>query len=575
VSKEFIEAGLNQSSINKAARQESHLSYFTKGELQETELSTQYLRQWADRKFQTNDYFLNWVKHIFKTKHFLTFFKYLRNPIPSAKLINNKIKPHLNRVFVAEDSDFKYDITGLTLSEINDILDTKHFENELFDKLLFKHNSIVITDLSSEEVNEPYRYFINVKDVISLDYSRKRITRIAFKACINTEAVIIYIDDKVYSVYNEKHELIGEVPHDLGRCPADFISKNKYKDDFVVRESIFTYIREELEEYVFLKTLLKMTEPNGAIPVTTKVNAEEEDTENKSKDSDGEPGEPSSDNMMGSQKAKYKGDNYNESSGDLLPGSLYEVPADVIMDDDGKINMDAVKYYINFFHIPVDILNYIKGRITEIENSIISTVIGTIDTSNEESKNEMQIEKSVIVLENTLIYLADNLNVIRKESDYNVLGLKLGTQKINEIFIFYGTDFFLESQKSLFEDLEKASNPIERKNILVRINQNRYKNNRDQMARQKLLYDLLPYTSDEDFNTALGAGIDPITREYQLRFNYWIGIFEAEYGDIVTFYSELDAENAQKLKVINDLIIEIIKRNTVQQTEVNINQNTN
>jgi hypothetical protein len=146
-----------------------------------------------------------------------------------------------------------------------------------------------------------------------------------------------------------------------------------------------------------------------------------------------------------------------------------------------------------------------------------------------------------------------------------MLALKYGPDKVNEIFIFYGTDFFLESQSRLFEDLAKAPNPIERKNILIRINQNKYKNNQDQMVRQKLLYDLLPYTSDKDFEIARNSIIDAITLQYQLRFNYWVGVFEAEYGDIVSFFKELDADTATRLLVINNLIIEIIKKVTVQE----------
>jgi hypothetical protein len=215
-----------------------------------------------------------------------------------------------------------------------------------------------------------------------------------------------------------------------------------------------------------------------------------------------------------------------------------------------------------------------KERINEIENSIISTMIGTIDISNSTAVNELQIEKSIIVLENTLINLADSLNKIRKESDYNMLALKYSKEKINEVFIFYGTDFFLESQTKLFADLEKAPNPIERKNLLVRINQNKYKNNHDQMVRQTLLYDLLPYTTDTDFEIARDTGLDNTTLQYQLRFNYWIGLFEALYGDIVTFYTELESDKATRLTLINNLIIDIIKTNTVVEEptpETNIN----
>lgn len=562
VSQEFIKKQVNKNKINEAAKQERQLSYFTQSELQDDHVSQSYLQQWAERKYSTNDYFLNYVKSVFKTENFLFFFKYLRKPIPSAKLINNKIKPQLNRVFTAENSDFKYDVTNIDMSEINEVLNINDFESELFDRLLFKHNSIVVEDLDYLEANKPFRYFVDINNVVSLSHNGRKITKIAFTGCvsIDDEEVdgFIYIDNEKYQFYNKEYNLLSESYHDLGECPVDFISATKYKGDFIIRESLFTYIREELEEYTFLKTLQKMSDPNGAIPVVTKL-----ETSSSEQDVKGDNNEPSADNIMGSQRAEFFNEVNNNQLGDTQAGTIHEVPIDAVKQPDGTIDMEPVKSYLNFFFFPVEALNYIRERINDIENSIISTLIGTIDTSNEESKNEMQIEKSIIVLENTLISLADDLNQIRTSSDNKMLSLKYGQDRVNEVFIFYGTDFFLESQSKLFEDLEKAPNPIERKNILVRINQNKFKNNKDQSLRQKILYDLLPYVSDKDFEIARDSGIDNVTLQYQLRFTYWIGLFEATYGDIVTFYSELGGDESSKLILINNLIIQIINENTI------------
>lgn len=569
MSKEFIQKGVNKQHINDAAIQERQLAYFTQSELQTNNITSSYLTAWAERNYATNDYFLSYVKSVFKTENFLFFFKYLRKPVPSAKLINNKIKPQLNRVFTAENSDFKYDVTNVDQGEIKETLKHKMFEEELFDKLLYKHNSIVIEDLDSDNANEPFRYFVDIDNVKSLDHNGKRITRIAFGGCVEIEDEkiegFIYIDDDKYQFYSADYKLLLESEHDLGVCPADFITKNKYKENFIIRESLFTYIREELEEYTFLKTLQKMTDPNGALPVVTKLETDSGETDTK-----GDSNEPNGDNIMGSQAAAIFNEINNNQIGDTQAGTIHEIPLEAIKKSDGTIDMEPVKSYLNFFYLPVDALNYIKTRISDIENSIISTMIGTIDSSNEESKNEMQIEKSIIVLENTLISLADILNHITNKSDWKMLSLKYGKERVNEVFNFYGTDFFLESQSKLFEDLEKAPNPIERKNILIRINQNKFKNNKDQSLRQKILYDLLPYVSDKDFEIARNAGLDSITLQYQLRFTYWIGIFEAQFGDIVTFYIGLDTDAATKLVTINNLILDII-RNNMPET-VNNNQ---
>ncbi len=566
MSKEFIERGFNKSEIRKAAAQEVQLSYFTESQLQDDRLDTDYLQQWAERKYQTNDYFLNWVKIIFKTENFLTFVKYLRFPLPSAKLVNNEIEPQLRRVFNAEDADFKYDVTSQELSDFVGDLQIKKFNEDIFNRTLYKHNSILVEDLDPITPNTPKRFFVDIKDVVSIIASSRGIAKIAFTASIirDNEIIegILYIDDKIYAFFDKDHNLVGsEIPHDLGRTPANFISPGKYKGSSIVRKSIYTYVREELEEYVFLKTLQRMTEPNGAIPVVSKLKVE--DDTNKSYK--GSELEPAPDGIMGSQKATISGQNESQGTGDLQTGTLHEINVEDVRGDDGTINMDVVTNWLKFHFIPIEALDYLKSRISELRRSIISTMVGDVVESSEESKNKLQIEKSISVLENILTALAESFNRIRKKSDSNILALKYGPDKVNEVFIHYGTDFFLESQTQLFEDLEKAPNGLERKNIIIRINQNRYKNNADQSSRLKLLYELLPYCSDKDFEIARETNTvsDP-NMQYQLRFNYWIGLFEAQHGDIVTFWKQQDGTNAAKLVLINNLILTIIKANVTE-----------
>ena len=565
MSKEFIKAGYNSASIQKAVTQERQLNYILNSSLQDDRVDQQYLNQWAERNYQTSDFFLNWVKSIFKTENFLTFFKYLRYPLPSAKIIHNRIEPQLLRVFHAEDSDFRYDVKSKDYSDFKQDLNIKKFNSEMFEQLLYKHNSLIVSDLDPVIANKPYRYFIDISDVKSIKEERGIIKKIAFKGCINEseestdELGFIVIDDKSYSFYNEKYELVSEVAHDLGYCPVHFISPKKVNGDFVVRESLFTYVRQEIEEFNFLKTLQKMTDVNGMIPVVSKVEASKQNEDRPT-------GQPQNNAIVGQMSSAIYNQNSTLGTGDLQPGTVHEIPIDAIRSDDGSINMDAVKNYLNFHYTPIEALEFINKRIAEVERSIVSTVVGDVLESNESAKNEDQIAKSVSILENTLRSFAEAFNRIRKLSDYDQLALKYGTERVNEVFIHYGTDFFLESQSSLFDDLAKAPNALERKNIIVRISNNRYKNNADQLSRQQLLYDLMPFVSDKDFSQALELDIvSAINKDYQLRFNYWIDQFEALYGDIVTFYKVMDNESkAERLVFINNIITELIKNSKIE-----------
>ena len=568
MSLEFIKSKHNSNSLGQAVEQEKQLAYLTTSHLQENSPSDSYLRQWADRKYQTDDYFLNWIKSIFKDDNFLSFFKYLRFPLPSTKIIRNRIEPQIRRVFNAEDSAFKYSVRNRDESDYLPDLKIKDFNNQIFKKLLYRHNSILVHDL--EDVNKPYRYFVDIDKVVSIEEDRvtRSIKRVAFRGQITTDEGCqkgyVYIDSERYAFYlDDKPVPVVETYHDLGYCPVFFICQERLNDDFVVRESLYTYVREEIEEYNFLKTLQKLTDANGTFPVISKLEADSDDLTSDVK----ENGQPNVSDSMGSATQKVHGGSIQKGDSDTNPGTIHEIPASSVMDDTGKINMDVIKNYLNFHYIPVEILGFIDKRIKELEISIVSSVVGDFLESNESSKNEDQIAKSISILENTLTAFAETLNYIRKESDYTELALKYGIDFIEEVFIHYGTDFFLESESDLFEQFGKSPNPLERKNIIVRINQNRYKNNGDAMTRIKLLYDLMPYISDADFDRAITQNVaSDEDKQYYLRFNYWIGIFEATYGNIVRFYTESTGESNERLAEINNLIINLIQNESNSST---------
>ena len=81
------------------------------------------------------------------------------------------------------------------------------------------------------------------------------------------------MDEKQFAFYTKDYDELLNAPHDLGKCPADYVAMEAFGKDDIVRKSIFSYILEAFEEYVFLKTLLRMTEPNGAIPISIQLDA--------------------------------------------------------------------------------------------------------------------------------------------------------------------------------------------------------------------------------------------------------------------------------------------------------------
>ena len=217
MSKEFIEKYKGADELNLAYRQQRQIAHFTQSSIQE-EITTQYLEEWANRNYAGSDYFLTWVKQIFKTRNFLSFYKYLRYPLPSAKLINDEIKPQLKRVYFADDSYFKYTIKGKEV-ETPEILKNDTFEDLLFNAILFNYNDIIVHDL--DDVNSTYRELLCIKDVVSIKSEQGIIQKIAYagKVYYNGEEVdgVVYLDSERYMFYDKdlKNVLINET-HDLG-----------------------------------------------------------------------------------------------------------------------------------------------------------------------------------------------------------------------------------------------------------------------------------------------------------------------------------------------------------------------
>lgn len=569
MSLDFVRQRVNSQQLNTAVKQQEQLLYFTKSSVQE-DVSASYYEQWAERNYNTNDHFLNFVKSVFKTDNFLSFFKYFRNPIASAELINERIITPLSRVFYSEDSYFKYSIRNENENYIPE-LETKEFNEKIFNTLLFRYNDIIVEGL--KDINTPFREVIKIDNVISIESKDSVIKRIAYSAELVIEDICqkgyMYLDDERYIFYYNDNNNSIEVEHDLGKCPADYVSSKAFNDEDVVRSSTFSFVRSKLEEYNFLKTLQRMTEPNGSIPIVTKLQTKSSNDKRDIKGSSDK--QPNSTNLIGSQHANEQKE-VQGSSYVLQTGNLIEVP--IIRKQDGGLDMDVVSNFLKFFYIPVEAMEYLNRRIKEIEQSVIVSVLGDYSEANEASKNELQVTKSYVSKQDKLRALSLELSRIRNISDYKFLALKYGKDNV-KVDCFYGSDFFLESEEDLYKLFKESPNPIERKDLLLKISRNKNRFNKDKMERQVLLYHLLPYCSDYDFDKAITRGVDDTTFQYQTRFNYWIGLFESEYGDITIFYDSIDADTNQKLVLINNLILDIIKENTKESDSDKLLNNNN
>lgn len=569
MSKEFIKKRYNSNALDEAVRQQLQLSYFTTSCVQE-DIRSAYFEDWAERNFYTNDVFLNWVKQILKTKNFTTFAKYFRNPNPSSKLINTRIKEPLSRVFFSEDSYFNYTINGKDVEHPLELEDD--FEERLFNAVLFSHNDIIVHDLY--DTNKPYREFVSIDKVVSIEIKHRKISRVAYTGCIELDGEkifgYVYIDDEKYEFYNKDFELQLSNPHDYGVCPATFVVNTRFypegdeRDyDGIVKKSIFSYVREDLETYTYLTVLQRITDTNGGFPITVRPKTKEISTEGE--DFDALDNEPMSSNQIGSQVSSEARSTAGTGGGSLTQAGS-EIVAPVIEKADGSIDMELLKNFITFYHAPVDVLKFIKERIQDVEDKILISTIGNYSDGNNVSLTEMQVSKNFVSMDDKLRWLSNTLSFSRKKSDSMMLALAHGKNNV-KCDVFYGSDFFLESEDTLIDRFEKLPNPIERKNTLIRLTQRRNMFKKEKQKRDVILYKLIPYVSDKEFDTAIEKDrVDDSTFDLQTRFSYWIAMFESMYGNIETFWNMIEADESQKITEINILINNLINKQNGKET---------
>ena len=272
-------------------------------------------------------------------------------------------------------------------------------------------------------------------------------------------------------------------------------------------------------------------------------------------------------NIVGGQKAEYgKEVTGNDAGGAMQALTVHNVPP--MMKDGTTIDMDIVQNYLKFFSFPTENLEYIKTRIKELRETILDSVVGTIANQNNQSQNQLQVRSGFSSAEDKIRGISGQLSRIRQRTDFNILALKHGRDRVHN-HAFYGSKFYFETEEELYDLFKQAPNPIERENTILKISRSRNRFNKENATREFILYKLIPYVADIDFKTAIDSlKVDDITFHFQSRFPHWIGLFESQYGDIVTFWEGIEATNAEKITLINNLIIQIINQAILpQQTE--------
>jgi len=564
--KEFIANCKYKPEIKEAIEYEERLAYF----IQTHSAKDIYFNtdQIIDEVWNQSNPFINWLKGWMRKDNFKSYLKFLRHPLPTASLIQDDIVPELKKVFDATNSYYDYNFTSNATKHASaDMLSgySEYYKDKIFKSLINNHNSIIITDF--KEKNKPYRFEVKIEDVKAIEPDQDGcIKKIAFEAYNQDgEERYYFYTDEFYSVYVESGEdyiLESQTFHGIGRCPADFISVEALnKKKFVVRKSIFSNYLEKFENYVNYYTLQKMCLPNGAMPVTTLYRQNGKPCEREFNNGSkcvggylhGERG------MLGNKDELVPCPVCNSKT-KIQAGSVFELPVPKF-GDNGEAPYDLNANFVKFHYIPVDILEWWNKFVDEKYSEIKYQLVGKgTELSNGQAKNADQIARGNQTLENTLIELSGKLSKLQQSLDFKLLKIAYG-KAFASCYIDKGTDFYLETEFELRDSLAKAIDPIDKENIISRINFSVYKNNPERLQRSNILYKLLPYSTLTDTEFIGMQGVDPIMKELRLNFNYYIDAFEAEYGQLNVFFNDYFGETvsmSKKLEIAKKLITDKI-----------------
>lgn len=575
--KNFIDNCKYKSEIKEAIAYEQELAYFIQTHLS----SKQYTSSDSsiDNMWNESNPFINWIKGWMRKENFASYLKFLRHPLPTASLVQDDIVPELKKVFDSTNSYHDYVFSSAAIkqngielvSEYND-----YYKNVIFKHLVNNHNSILITDYIDKR--KPYRYVIKIDSVLAIESTTEgNIKGIAFKGVNSAgEERYFYYTDQFYSVYIKKGEAYEEDYknlHEIGKCPADFISVNPLNaKSFVIRKSIFSNSLEKFENYVNYYTLQKMSLPHGAIPVITHYKKNNKECGTKFEDGTTcVKGYISGNNGILGNKDNLVQCPVCNSKTIIQAGTVIGLPVPKI-GDNGEKPIDLNANFVKFHYIPTDILKWWNEFVSEKASEIKYQLVGKgFEDSNGQAKNSDQIARGNQTLENTLIELSSDLSILRSSIDYKFLKASFGKSFIS-VTSDMGTDFYLETEFELRDSLSKAVDPIDKKSLIDRINYTVYKNNPEQLDRNKYMYKLLPYSTITDVEFIKLTGVDPKQRELRLNFLYYIDKFEAQYGDLNVFFDQYFGESVtedKKLQTANLIINKYIKDYEGLQDEAN------
>lgn len=525
--------------------------------------------------------FAEWVQKLIPKDKYRVFLSLFKFPTQNIEL-TDKIYGELERVFDGRNSAVNYQFIDSTLSDDweayrHDVLNEPVvWHSKGWDALRTAINCVMVIDLPSEqrgERPEPYFYFLGIENVIDFRAKGEALDWIVFA---QPEKRIAAFDDTYMRVFqlNEKGEvgeLITEVQHGLGYCPAKFFWTTPLSQEQPdIKKSPLSPQLGNLDWLLFFRVSKRHLDLYAPYPIYSAYAADCNFRNN-------ETGDYCDGGFLRNIKGEYK--MFRDGTVERCPvcsekriagvGSFIEVPIP-------KGDRPDLRDPITITTVDRNSLDYNTGEEKRLADEIYAKVTGTGgEVQQKESINEMQVTANFEAKKNVLLSLKTNFEKAQTFVDETICRLRYGESYISSS-INWGTEFYLYSVddlQAIYETAKKSGASEARLDMISdQIIATENRNNPIQMQRMFLLKQLEPYrhlTLTELQNLSNKQLIDPVMMIVKINFANFVDRFERENINILEFGGSLQLE--KKIDIINQKLTDYAKE---QQQSIAAGQNS-
>lgn len=523
--------------------------------------------------------FAEWVQKLIPKDKYRIFLSLFKFPTQNIEL-TGKIYRELERVFDGRNSAVTFQFLDPTLSDDweayrHDVLkEPEIWRSKGWDALRTAINCVMIIDLPTEQQGdrpEPYFYFLGIESVIDFKAKGEALEWIVFR---QPGKRIAAFDDTFMRVFqlNEKgeiEELITEVQHRLGYCPANFFWTTPLSQEQPdIKKSPLSPQLGNLDWLLFFRISKRHLDLYAPYPIYSAYAADCNYRNN-------ETGDYCDGGFLRNIKGEYK--IFRDGTVERCPvcsekriagvGSFIEVPIP-------KGDRPDLRDPITITTVDRNSLDYNTEEEKRLADEIYSKVTGTGgEVQQKESINEMQVTANFEDKKNVLLSLKTNFEKAQTFVDETICRLRYGESYLSSN-INWGTEFYLystEDLQTIYNEAKKSGASEARLDMIAdQIIATENRNNPLQMRRMFLLKQLEPYrhlTLSELQGLANRQLIDPIMMLIKINFATFVDRFERENINIMEFGNALPLD--RKIDIINQKFIEYAKE---QQQSISAGQ---